>query len=116
MAHLKLVASSSETGKSTPHPGTARPGASSGASRPSPAADQQAIAILLSATGDVVGQVSKVFQTMQAVLHAEMSDGARRKAAKAFDGLPAWQRSKIAVRAVEAAARTKPHLLKSNIA
>lgn len=108
MAHLKLVASTHETGKPADRSTATRAGTAQ--------EDQQAIAILLSATGDVVGQVSKVFQTMQAVLHAEMSDGARRKAAKAFDGLPEWQRSKIAVRAVEAAARTKPRLLKSNIA
>ena len=74
-----------------------------------PNPDSESLNILIDATAEVVGEVSKVYQAIRRAI-----DGGEGidllAAARAFDNLPAWQRQKILQRAQERAEETAaPH-------
>ncbi len=56
--------------------------------------DDHALSILIEATAEVVGTVSKVYQTIVRAVEGGRLD--LLAAARAFDGLPAYQRHRIA--------------------
>lgn len=58
--------------------------------------------ILIDATGSIVGEVSKVYQAMKRAIDGGVGIDLLA-AARAFDGLPAWQRLKIFEAAIEKA-------------
>jgi hypothetical protein len=60
------------------------------------------LSILIDATGSVVGEVSKVYQAMRRAVEGG-SGVDLLGAARAFDGLPIWQRERIMALAVERA-------------
>ncbi len=68
-----------------------------------PQAERSAMTILLTATGAVVGEVSKVYQTLSRALEQDMDGKAKAAAGRAFNALPGWQRDRIAGVALEAA-------------
>jgi hypothetical protein len=78
MSHLRLVSSSADI---------------------DPAADGLAFAVLVEATAQVVGEVSRVTKVIRTAVN-ESENGlpvgpVRRACCKAFDSLPGWQRSRI---------------------
>lgn len=56
--------------------------------------DERTLGILIEATAQVVGEVSKVYQAMRRAIDGG-GDVDLLAAARAFDGLPAWQRARI---------------------
>lgn len=56
--------------------------------------DRRALAILVVATGAVVGEVSKTYQVMERAVSDV--DGDIAAAMRAFNDLPGWQRQRIA--------------------
>lgn len=57
-------------------------------------ANHESLAILVLATAEVVGEVSKVYQAMRQAIDGGVGIDLLA-AARAFDKLPAWQREKI---------------------
>lgn len=88
MAHLKLVSDSTTI---------------------DPEAERSAMTILLTATGAVVGEVSKVYQTLSRTLEQDLEGKAKAAAGRAFNSLPGWQRDRIATVALEAAGTARTY-------